>query len=434
LFLPLRITSMVVGCNGPPKESGTQPPLTTDLDGDGYAADADCNDNDANIHPDAEEVCDGVDNNCDEVIDDTTSGGGTFYADVDGDNYGDPTQSQVACTAPSGFVSDNTDCKDDDSAINPGAQEVCDPDGTDEDCDGLSNDADTNAQGGGTWYADQDSDGYGDPDNSVTTCDQPPGYVSEPVDCDDNNASAYPNAPEVCDGADNDCDSLTDDNDPDVTGQSPWYADNDGDGHGTSLAMIDACQAPAGYVSNSDDCDDNNGAIYPGATEICNNSDDDCDLLVDDADPDVSGQQTWYADNDQDGHGDPSSSTLACATPPGSVSNNDDCNDLAGNINPNAAELCDSIDNDCDTLVDDADPNVQQQPSWYIDNDSDGYGDSSTTVLSCSQPAGYVDNSLDPLEDAAFATLSATADLSEVIDVAGNSSVLYAVGFDAADT
>ena len=106
----------------------------------GFVSDAtDCDDGDSAIKPSATEVCDGIDNDCDGDIDDADSsvvGNATFYADLDGDTYGDPDNSIDACFAPSGYVTDNTDCDDGSNSIYPGAPEQCN--GIDDDCDGSA--------------------------------------------------------------------------------------------------------------------------------------------------------------------------------------------------------------------------------------------------------------------------------------------------------
>src|SRR5690606_10649318 len=118
--------------------------------------------------------------------------------------------------------------------------------------------------------------------NSLQYCAEPvtdndgDGYTAD-VDCDDNNAAIYPGAEEICDGIDNNCDGLIDDADPAVTGQDTWYADVDGDGYGNQNDSILACNLPAGYESDSTNCDDTNATINPGNTEInFNGIDDDC--------------------------------------------------------------------------------------------------------------------------------------------------------------
>ncbi len=105
---------------------------TADADSDGYGADVDCNDSNAAIYPGASELCNGVDDDCDGVIDEGLAGS-TWYADVDGDAYGAAGSTTSACSAPSGYVSDSTDCNDADATVNPAATEVC-GDGVDNDC------------------------------------------------------------------------------------------------------------------------------------------------------------------------------------------------------------------------------------------------------------------------------------------------------------
>jgi hypothetical protein len=111
---------------------------------DGYATDdTDCDDNHEGTHPEAEEACDGLDNDCDGEIDEDALDALVFYADTDSDNYGDASSSVSACAAPEGYVANDTDCDDGNEDINPDATEICDDLMVDEDCDGLSNDEDT---------------------------------------------------------------------------------------------------------------------------------------------------------------------------------------------------------------------------------------------------------------------------------------------------
>ncbi|WP_242132997.1 MopE-related protein [Aestuariivivens marinum] len=278
--------------------------------------------------------------------------------DVDGDGYSSP----------------GGDCNDGNASIYPGATEIPD-NGIDEDCDG----ADLL-----TWYLDADGDTYGDSNTTTLANMQPADYVSDNMDCNDADANVNPDATEVCDGIDNDCDGLVDDADPSVTGQTRYYVDGDGDGYGdASDAGALYCFDPgAGFSLSNNDCNDANNGIYPGATEIPDNGvDEDCDgfdLL------------TWYLDSDGDSFGDSNTTTLANTQPADHVSDNTDCNDANANVNPDATEVCDGIDNDCDGLIDGNDPDVEGQTTYYRDSDDDGYGDATDTVQACTAPVGYV--------------------------------------------
>ena len=108
--------------------------IERDVDGDGYPAEQDCDDDDPAVNPDADEVCDGIDNDCDGSVDQGAIDMGTWYADGDGDGYGDVSTTSEACDPSSGLVADATDCDDADPSVNPGAIELCD--GVDNDCSG----------------------------------------------------------------------------------------------------------------------------------------------------------------------------------------------------------------------------------------------------------------------------------------------------------
>ena len=157
----------LIACNKP-----------SDFDGDGFTADVDCNDNNAEIHPEAAEICDGVDNNCDDSIDGADADGAlTFYGDQDADGYGGMDIALTQCDMPSGFVDNGDDCNDTNADINPDGAEICD--GMDNDCDGLTDDEDDSVDTAGyaTFYSDADGDGYGNTDGTIDACNAPSGYA-----------------------------------------------------------------------------------------------------------------------------------------------------------------------------------------------------------------------------------------------------------------
>lgn len=322
-----------------------------DVDGDSYgdvadsfcdeplgysSVDGDCNDADINVNPSATETCATPgDDNCDSSDDNSAFDASTWYRDIDGDGYGDPATAETTCTARAGYIGDATDCNDSDSGINPGALETCDGGGyIDEDCDGLTDDADPSVVDAGTFYLDADSDGYGDSSAVTTACEQPAGYSSVDGDCDDSNADAAPGNDEHCDGVDNDCNGLADGDDP------------DGDGY-------DVCS----------DCNESRADINPGEVEVCDGVDNNCDSSVDEDSADDA--TTWYADSDSDGYGNASAFDVDCDQPTGYVENTDDCDDGDSGINPSATEvIADGIDEDCDGFE-----------TCYSDGDDDGYLD-----------------------------------------------------------
>lgn len=117
-----------------------------------------------------------------------------------------------------------------------------------------------------------------DPDPDPSTIDNDGDGFTADVDCDDNDASVYPGAPEICDGKDNSCNDLVDDEDPDVVGQLSWFPDEDGDGYGDELADATlACFAPEGMVNDDTDCDDADRVVHPGRFDFADLKDNDCD-------------------------------------------------------------------------------------------------------------------------------------------------------------
>ena len=249
-------------CDGQVDE-GVKIDTWPDLDGDGHGhgsaprsgcpmngwsdLDDDCDDKDASIHPGAEDTCNGVDDNCDGVKDAADT---TWFADADGDTYGDDTTAVATCSPPAGYVVTGGDCDDSDAAIHPGATELCNA--LDDDCDGT---ADLGYET--TWYSDADGDGHGSPLGSQTTCAPPSGWVLTGDDCRPSEATAYPGAPEACNTIDDDCDGAVDEG-----------FDVDGDGHYDEVCSF------------GDDCDDRDDTVYTAAPEVCGDGlDQDCDSL-----------------------------------------------------------------------------------------------------------------------------------------------------------
>jgi len=382
-----------LGCPG--YNDGVNPPGSwvpngLDCDDDPTACGADCN-------PDAIDGCDDKDNDCDPST---------------ADGSGDPTVG-AACDA----VADTDLCTDDRSSCQAGtivcvnlaatdaAQiEVCDPPGPpaerDEDCDGGANDDDPQGPPASApfWYRDQDGDGFGSAATAIRACLQPPGYVLEANDCDDNpvtcGAACHPGAADVCDGKDNDCDTTTGDGSSDVTVGAACDSDSDAD---ACLDEVSVCAS--GRVSCPNDPDGDTTRV-----EICDpaNNDEDCDGGADDDDPDgpPPGTGTWYADRDGDGHGDPASVKTACDAPAGYVATAGDCDDdpttcgAACNQDrdesPASDGVCaDGFDNDCDGLTD-TDPGCEGGTRCYADRDQDSFGDdlTFTTIPAADVPAG----------------------------------------------
>ena len=248
-----------------------------DGDADGVPMGADCDDEDAHVHPGALEVCNGVDDDCDGAVDEGLLV--TLYLDADGDGQGDGAVSWQSCMAVSGWVLNDDDCDDGDAGINTTAEEICD--GLDNDCDGLVDDEDPGCSGGETWYVDVDEDGYGSA-FSLMACDDPSltyQFVLESGDCDDDDPDINPGEEERCNGTDDDCDG-----DVDEGVVTAWYHDFDEDDWGAEEDPLLACEQPPGWVDLAGDCDDGDPAVNPDAPEICGDGlDNDCDGEIPDA-------------------------------------------------------------------------------------------------------------------------------------------------------
>lgn len=182
---------------------------------------------------------------------------------------------------------------------------------------------------GGSQGQDKDGDGY-----------------REPLDCDDDNAAVHPGAKEKCNGIDDDCNGKIDDAD---TGD--LYVDADGDGYGTGepVSSQDGCDPPDGYATQGGDCNDDDPERHPGATEVCDGKDQNCDGRVDEG-----LRRTFYFDFDGDGYGVDNLSTNleACEVPGGYAEQAGDCDDSNVDVHPGVEDLPgNSIDEDCNGVL-----------------------------------------------------------------------------------
>ena len=343
-----------------------------DADGDGYGdstpsnplvqSGQDCDDADFSTKPGGVEICDGIDNDCDNQIDDNPVGGQLYYTDADGDGIGGTTTIQ-SCSATNGASSQTGDCDDLDPFTFPGSAE---------------NDSSTSCM------RDVDADGYGDSAPTNTS-------VTAGTDCDDMQPSISPAGTEIpADGVDQNCDGYED-----------CFQDSDLDGFGSTGVTTSASLACSGLAiaDNDDDCDDDSAQTFPGAAEfdsatacmadndgdgygdlfaptggVGGNDCDDTDSSVYFGAPEIPGDgisqdcdntEDCYVDNDGDGFGSTevvASLDLDC-TDPGEADDSADCDDTTADISPDAEEIpYDGIDQDCDpSTVDD-------------DLDADGYG------------------------------------------------------------
>jgi hypothetical protein len=193
-----------------------------------------------------------------------------WFLDHDGDGFGDATEVTVACVAPSiEWVKNPLDCNDANSEVHPDATDTsCD--GVDSNCDGQ-----TDEDGMVSSFLDADGDGYGNETATpVIQCEVPDGFAPNNDDCNDDLVAINPNASDICDHVDNNCNNIVDEDAPIVC-----FTDADGDHYGDPMLPVTGCpgECPEGSAEDGTDCDDTTIARSPGRFESCDALDNDCD-------------------------------------------------------------------------------------------------------------------------------------------------------------
>ncbi len=334
------------------------------------------------------EVCNGLDDNCDGEIDEFVTN--TFYIDNDGDGFGNIDVFVLDCQLPAGYADNGDDCDDgsityndnDGDGYGVGAPDACGSAVEANDCD--DNDSSVNPNGMEICEntIDEDCDGI-DAICDILGCMDPTACNYDPSANSDDGSCLLPQ-PEICNDLDDDCNGFIDDG----LELLSYYADFDLDGMGSGPVLGETCNfiLDAGFSLFGDDCDDNEPSISPIANEVCNSVDDNCDGQVNEG--------LWiaaYLDGDGDGYGnDGISVDGVCELTTGLIGVGGDCDDQSSLINPDATEICNELDDNCDGFIDEG---LAQE--LFADLDGDGFGDGSNAIFTCLQTSGFVVNADD---------------------------------------
>ena len=275
----------------------------------------------------------------------------TFYFACSSETKVTEPSSEIVIDADGdGFILEE-DCNDSEATINPAAIELCD--GADNNCDGEIDEGVRQ-----DYYVDSDGDGFGNPEIVIQGCSVPEGFSANNTDCDDTELTTFPDAEELCDGLDNNCDGTIDEG-----LMIDFYVDADGDGFGVADQIVQACVPAFGISLLDGDCNDADNSISPIMDESCDGLDNNCDGTIDEGLLVI-----FYRDQDEDSFGDATDTVESCIQPEGYVQNNTDCDDLESYAHPDMTEVCDGIDNDCDGTIDMGALDAQE---YFTDSDGE---------------------------------------------------------------